>query len=292
MPALPQFANHNKIDKLIQSCPIKRTAFIIQPMSQIPTMLNRLEARLQKLIEGSMGRLFPAHDLRQTLLQHLASAMQSELRLDNSLPPGEESLVAPDQFTIFLPPDEAAGLKNQASLLTDLAHELQQAAQAEHVRFLNPPSIRVLPNPEQEGGKIQVLAQFSLVDATRTATLQQIPADPHPAIEVPAAFLIVDGVRTFHIEEALTTIGRQEGNTLIIDDPRVSRRHAQLRFTQNRFILFDLGSTGGTFVNDQPVTQHVLVSGDVISLGGIPLIFGIEPGRQISHTQTIHPQQG
>lgn len=261
-------------------------------MSQIPTILNRLEARLQKLIEGSMGRLFPAHDLRQTLLQHLASAMQSEMRLDISLPSGEEILVAPDQFTIFLPPDEAAGLKNQAGLLKDLAYELQQAAQSEHVRFLNPPSIRLLPNPEQEGSKIQALAQFSLVDATRTSTLQQLPSSSRQTHEVPAAFLIVDGVRTFHIEEALTTIGRQDGNALIIDDPRVSRRHAQLRYTQNRFILFDLGSTGGTFVNDQPVTQHVLVSGDVISLGGIPLIFGIEPGGQTSHTQTIQPQQG
>jgi pSer/pThr/pTyr-binding forkhead associated (FHA) protein len=63
-------------------------------------------------------------------------------------------------------------------------------------------------------------------------------------------------------------------NTLVIDDPRISRNHAQLRAIKGRYIIFDLNSTGGTFVNGQRTSQSVLYPGDVISLAGVPLVFG------------------
>lgn len=258
-------------------------------MSQIPSMLNRLEARLQRLIEGSLGHLFPAYDLRQTLLRQLVQAMQNEIRLENGAVPLEENLVAPDQFTIFAPADQFAGIKNQQDLLKELARELQQAAQMEHLRFLNPPAIRLLPTYGQDAERIEIVAQFSLVDLTQTSTLHQAASPSLAAVELPSAFLIVDGVRTFRVEEALINIGRQEDNHLMINDPRVSRHHAQLRFTLNRFVLFDLGSTGGTLVNGEQITQRILVSGDVISLGGIPVIFGSEPNTPATKTQNTYP---
>ncbi len=273
-------------------------------MGQIPSLLNRLEARLQKFIEGGLGRVFPAYDLRQTLLRHLIQAMQTEIRLESpaaaNLPavPAEENLVAPDQFTIFAPADQIAGIKNQQDLLKELARELQQAAQMEHVRFLNPPTVRLIPTPDQGAGRIEVVAQFSLLDISQTSTLHQEPsvqrAASHPAAlpALPSAFLIVDGVRTFRVEEALVNIGRQEDNHLLINDPRVSRHHAQLRFTLNRFVLFDLGSTGGTQVNGEQITQRILVSGDVITLGGIPIIFGSDPNTPASSTQTTQTPKG
>ena len=60
----------------------------------------------------------------------------------------------------------------------------------------------------------------------------------------------------------------------MIDDPRISRSHAQLRAIKGRFVIFDLNSTGGTFVNAQRTSQSVLYPGDVISLAGVPLVFG------------------
>ncbi len=255
-------------------------------MSQLPSILNRLESRLQTLVEGSLGRLFPAYDLRQALAHHLVTAMQGELRLDTREPLSEENLISPDQFTIFLPSEQADIALDRQDLVKELARGLQRAAQASRIRFLNPPTVRILPSPENELEKIQVVAQFSLVDLTSTSTLAQAAVTPL-AVEVPAAFLIVDGVRTFHVTEALVNIGRQEDNHLVIDDPRVSRHHAQLRFTQGRFMLFDLGSTGGTFINAVQITRHLLVSGDVISLGGVPLIFGLEPGKVAHQTQSL-----
>jgi pSer/pThr/pTyr-binding forkhead associated (FHA) protein len=88
--------------------------------------------------------------------------------------------------------------------------------------------------------------------------------------------LIVDGVQIFSLNLTLVNIGRQAENHLVIEDPRVSRRHAQLRVIEGRFVVFDLDSTGGTLVNGKAIHQHRLSPGDVISLAGVPLVYGQE----------------
>jgi hypothetical protein len=91
---------------------------------------------------------------------------------------------------------------------------------------------------------------------------------------VRAAFLIVGGTNVFTLDRAVTNIGRRLDNHLVVDDPRVSRYHAQIRYVRSRFLIFDLNSTGGTYVNGQRTTQSVLYPGDVISLAGLPIVFG------------------
>lgn len=88
------------------------------------------------------------------------------------------------------------------------------------------------------------------------------------------AFLIIEGVKVFPLKVSVVNIGRRLDNQLVIDDPRVSRNHVQLRSLKGRFVLFDLNSTGGTFVNGQRTNQSVLYPGDVISLAGVAIIFG------------------
>lgn len=86
------------------------------------------------------------------------------------------------------------------------------------------------------------------------------------------------------------TIGRETTNTVAISDPEVSRRHAQLSFQNNYYILEDLNSTNGTFVNGRRlVGQYVLQPGDVVNLGeNVSLVFDTGPfdpdATQISPT--------
>jgi pSer/pThr/pTyr-binding forkhead associated (FHA) protein len=77
-------------------------------------------------------------------------------------------------------------------------------------------------------------------------------------------------------------IGRRLDNHVVIDDPRISRNHAQIREIKGRFVIFDLNSTGGTYVNGDRINQSVLYPGDVISLAGVTLIFGqdLPPSQQ------------
>jgi pSer/pThr/pTyr-binding forkhead associated (FHA) protein len=74
--------------------------------------------------------------------------------------------------------------------------------------------------------------------------------------------------KTFPLEGDVLTIGREAGNQIVINDAEVSRKHSQLVFQGGKYVLTDLGSTNGTFVNGQRLTgQHVLQPGEVISLG-------------------------
>ncbi len=74
--------------------------------------------------------------------------------------------------------------------------------------------------------------------------------------------------KTFPMEGDVLTIGREASNAIAINDAEVSRKHAQLVFQGGKYIITDLGSTNGTFVNGQRLTgQHVLQPGEIISLG-------------------------
>jgi pSer/pThr/pTyr-binding forkhead associated (FHA) protein len=73
-------------------------------------------------------------------------------------------------------------------------------------------------------------------------------------------------------------LGRRADNHIVIDDPHVSRQHAQLRVIDNRYVIFDLESAGGTFVNNSRVEQATLFPGDVISLAGAELVYGQDAG--------------
>jgi pSer/pThr/pTyr-binding forkhead associated (FHA) protein len=63
-------------------------------------------------------------------------------------------------------------------------------------------------------------------------------------------------------------------NDIVIESPSISRRHAQIRWRYGRFVIYDLGSSGGTQVNGQRVTESVLHNGDVIMLSQVALIYG------------------
>jgi predicted component of type VI protein secretion system len=73
--------------------------------------------------------------------------------------------------------------------------------------------------------------------------------------------------KTFPLNRDVITIGRDIANDIVISDPEVSRKHAQVRSSETGFILEDLGSTNGTFVNGQRlVGPHSLQSGELIML--------------------------
>lgn len=62
-------------------------------------------------------------------------------------------------------------------------------------------------------------------------------------------------------------VGRSPGCDLLLEDPTVSRRHAQLFFREGRWILIDLESTNGSYLNGEPVHRAELLPGDVVALG-------------------------
>jgi hypothetical protein len=100
----------------------------------------------------------------------------------------------------------------------------------------------------------------------------------------PMPKLIVSGV-TYELVEQLITVGRAPDNTIHIDDPSVSGRHAELRAAQKTYLLRDLGSTNGTRINGAATAEATLHSGDRIRFGAVDARF--EGDVPMSATQPL-----
>ncbi|HTM53197.1 MAG TPA: FHA domain-containing protein [Pirellulales bacterium] len=88
---------------------------------------------------------------------------------------------------------------------------------------------------------------------------------------------VLDGAdrgRTYDNLQTPVTIGREEGNSLQLNDERVSRFHVKIQEDQDKIVLTDLESTNGTKVNGEDIQLRILRFGDIISLGRSVLLFG------------------
>jgi hypothetical protein len=99
---------------------------------------------------------------------------------------------------------------------------------------------------------------------------------------------------TFSLEGDQLVIGRDSSSAITINDAEVSRKHARLTFQGGKYVIEDLGSTNGTFVNGQRlVSPVVLKTGDVISLGEqIVLMYevlSIDPGETVMSSRNRAP---
>ena len=138
--------------------------------------------------------------------------------------------------------------------------------------FPSPPVIRILADPEVGLAEIRVLAEISAAQIGETSTLAVEP--DNQAGSIPAnAFLILEGAQIFPLNGMVINIGRRLDNHLVIDVGLVSRTHAQLRAINGHYVIFDLDSTGGTYVNGKRLQQCTLYPGDVISLAGVNLVY-------------------
>jgi pSer/pThr/pTyr-binding forkhead associated (FHA) protein len=109
----------------------------------------------------------------------------------------------------------------------------------------------------------ETLGQF-----TAPLPVEQVKAQ----LDRSARLLMPDG-RALALDKPVLSLGRQLDNDIVIEDKRVSRHHAQIRYEHNSFFLYDLASANGTQVNGSPVQQVVLHDGDRVSFGGVVASF-------------------
>jgi pSer/pThr/pTyr-binding forkhead associated (FHA) protein len=88
---------------------------------------------------------------------------------------------------------------------------------------------------------------------------------------------VLDGAdrgRVFDDVPTPITIGREEGNTIQLNDERISRFHLKIQEDRDKVVLTDLESTNGTKVNGEDIQLRILRFGDMIALGRSVLLFG------------------
>jgi hypothetical protein len=106
-----------------------------------------------------------------------------------------------------------------------------------------------------------------------------VPIVPPVAVAMPQAWLTIRlpqaGQQVYRIDKPVVNIGRQLANDIIVEDKRVSRYHAQIKYQPDgQFAIFDLGSTNGITINNTPgMRQHVLRNGDRFTIGSYDFYF-------------------
>ncbi len=237
----------------------------------IPETLDKLEKRIRALIEGQLVALLPGQTPQEMLANQLISAIS-----DGFTSPEDGVPNIPNVYTLVVHPDAVADWQTDPKLMETIVAIVNIAADDAGLKLETRPSISIAGDATLGVDELRILASHSVENIAET---KGMPSGDNPedsqTLPMPSnAFLIVDGVKVFPLDKPVINIGRRMDNHLVIDDPRVSRNHVQLRSIKGRFVLFDLNSTGGTYVNGQRANQTVLYPGDVISMAGVPLIFG------------------
>lgn len=247
--------------------------------------LDRIERDLEALVEGSLASLLGARLSAGAVASKLTQAMVDVAKDDQN-----GRTFAPDQFALTLHPTDATKLLREEPEVQDrLSIGLLEAARQGGMLLVGEPHITVAADPTLGRWQVRVVAWHSGSPLEFTHPMESSSSPDQEPASVPGAFLIVNGEGHFPLNRPVINIGRRLDNQLILDDPHVSRTHAQLRVRHGRYVLFDLGSTSGTKVNGRRVKQHALRPGDVISMADARLVYGEDPGGPPDNTAAYTP---
>jgi len=246
--------------------------------------LARLEKQIQSIVEGSLARLLGAEISAPEVTAQVARAMDDGVRIDDQGRPQ-----APDEYALTLHPDDIAALADTApDIAAELGRGLLEAARGAGYMLGREPRITIGSDPTLPRRQVRVLAWHGDTPLEFTRGMPQEPDDAQGGTP-PGAFLIIDGHRHYPLDRPVVNIGRRLDNQIILENLHISRTHAQLRLREGRFVLFDLGSTAGCYVNGRPIRQHVLLPGDVVTLGAVRLVYGEDPGGPPDATPVYKP---
>ncbi len=232
--------------------------------------LDRIELHLRMLFEEKLIRIFTGKQHQSTLIEDLIQSMRDNLKIHQ-----EGRLYAPDYFIFYVPQEDYLEWQSHHDLLDQLAATLHTTGQNEGFLFNKSPTISLLVDPmlPQHNYHIEATISNPAPVLTDTAAMTPVESMEPQSILPKEAFFVVGGISNFPLNKPVINIGRHSDCDLILDNPHVSRHHAQLRAINQQYVIFDVGSTGGVYLNGKKISQATLQAGDVIRLGVVNLIY-------------------
>jgi len=206
--------------------------------------LKRFEQRLERLVEGTFSKAF------RSGLQPVEIGRKIARALDDGRTVGVEGgAVVPNSFDVFVSSADFDRFEAFADALTkELVDAARGHAREEGYHFVGPVSVELVEDTKLGPGRLEVEATIAGGEGGSRA------------------LVLPDGARV-QLGEASVVIGRLTECDITLADPRVSRRHAEVRPDYGGHKVVDLGSMNGTTVNGVAVREHALVEGDTIGVG-------------------------
>ncbi|PKO06607.1 MAG: hypothetical protein CVU41_05770 [Chloroflexi bacterium HGW-Chloroflexi-3] len=235
------------------------------------SIFEKIEKQLQNLIESSV-QIFPWTSLQKSVVISIIHEMRDLVinAIDSNEP-------LPNIFTISVHPEIYTDLNSNQQWVHEIQKTLSESAEEYDSYITGEISIEFYADPEILVLSEYRITSFSVVnEIEKTAVLNTNLNVRENKKFRSDAYLLLPNKEIFPLTIAITQIGRKNDNHLIIDDPTISRNHAQIRNINGNFVIFDLNSTSGTFVNGIRIKQLLLRAGDVISIANYPLVYGEE----------------
>jgi hypothetical protein len=252
-------------------------------------VLRGIEQRLERIFEGVFGRAF------RTNVQPVELARKLAKEMDDHRSASVRNVYVPNEYTIYLSPgdrEQFEGYEN--SLVSELEEYLSEHAQRENYALLTPP--RILFETDEDLG----VGEFGI--ATRMAQYgrkadEDVPVESAPpgatmiykprtqpteaaslaelGVEKEVAVLSWNGQRRV-LDRKRSVLGRSRDVDVQIEDPNISRRHAEIVQEGSAYWLVDLGSTNGTEVDGRRVQRARLDDGSRFTVGETTVTFSTE----------------
>ena len=236
-------------------------------------VLQRFERRIEEMVNRPFARAFKA----EVQPVEIASALQRECD-DRAAIVGRGRTMVPNSFTVALGPHDHERLHVYAEPLgAELSDMVREHADEQGYAFVGPVTVDFELDEELPTGRFQVrsAAVAGVTDAARGHD-GPAPAGPAPGATTATAQglpWVEVGATTYALARPVTRIGRGADTDLRIDDPGISRHHAELRISGGDVTIVDLGSTNGVVIDGERVEQAWLRDGTSVRLGSSTLVF-------------------
>jgi Protein of unknown function (DUF3662)/FHA domain len=254
-------------------------------------VLRAIEHKIEALFEGVFGRAFRTNVQPVELARKLAKEMDDHKTVSVS------RVYVPNEYTVYLATADRAQFEGyESSLQSELEEYLTEHAKREDYALLTAPRVLLETDDDLVVGEFGIATRMVQPRRRRAegepeeqvepgATMIYKPKTPPQATEAASpvelgverevAVLSWDG-RRMRVDKRRVVLGRSRECDIQVEDPNVSRRHAELRQEGAAFWIVDLDSTNGIEVNGRRIQRAKLDPGDIVTVGSTDITFSTE----------------
>lgn len=220
--------------------------------------------RFERGVENAVNAAFSRTSRSGVKPIELASALRKEADA-KAASVDRNRTVAPNEYDIYLSTadHDAVVAWGDDAMAREFEDALHEHAELQRYTFVGSVSVRFFLDESLATGRFTVTSRSSRSPATEAS---------NSSLNTRRPLIDVDG-RRFHLTGESTTIGRGTEADILIEDTGISRVHARFDVTEFGTILTDLGSTNGTFVEDQRIKEVTLIDGNAVTIGRTTIMY-------------------